>query len=127
MKAKYVVLSIIIFFNSCFLLAQQKINPDSIRQKMHWFEDAKLGIFIHWGIYAVNGVEESWSFYNKKISWTDYMKQLKDFTASKYDPKSLVSLIKKSGAGYAVITTKHHDGFALWNSKQFRPFGLHRE
>jgi len=118
MKAKYVVLSIIIFFNSCFLLAQQKINPDSIRQKMHWFEDAKLGIFIHWGIYAVNGVDESWSFYNKKISWTDYMKQLKDFTASKYDPKSLVSLIKKSGAGYAVITTKHHDGVALWNSKQ---------
>ena len=62
MKAKYVVLSIIIFFNSCFLLAQQKISPDSIRQKMQWYEDAKLGIFIHWGIYAVNGVDESWSF-----------------------------------------------------------------
>ena len=118
MKAKYIFLSLVIFLNTTFLLAQQKINPDSIRQKMKWYEDAKLGIFIHWGIYAVNGVDESWSFYNKKISWTDYMKQLSGFTASKYDPKSLVGLIKQSGAGYAVITTKHHDGVALWNSKQ---------
>jgi len=58
-------------------VAQHKINPDSIREKMQWFADAKLGIFIHWGIYAVNGIDESWSFYTKKISFEDYMKQLK--------------------------------------------------
>ena len=57
--------------------AQQKINADSIRNKMLWFADAKLGIFIHWGMYSVNGVDESWSFDNKKISYEDYNNQMK--------------------------------------------------
>lgn len=98
--------------------AQQKIPADSIRQKMQWFEDAKLGIFIHWGMYAVNGVTESWSFHNKEISHADYMKQMKGFTASEYNPEEWAALIKESGARYAVITTKHHDGLALWPTKQ---------
>jgi len=62
--------------------SQQKTNADSIRQKMQWFADAKLGIFIHWGIYAVADVSESWSFHNKQISWKDYMNQANKFTAS---------------------------------------------
>ncbi|MVN20489.1 alpha-L-fucosidase [Mucilaginibacter arboris] len=112
-------LSVIIAITvSASAFAQSKVNPDSIRKKMQWFADAKLGIFIHWGIYAVNGIDESWSFYNKKISYADYMKQLKGFTASKYDPEQWASLIKESGARYAVITTKHHDGVALWPTKE---------
>ncbi len=98
--------------------AQQKTDPNQIRTKMQWFEDAKLGIFIHWGIYAVNSTDESWAFYNKKLSWADYMSQMKGFTASAYDPEMWAELIKASGAGYAVITTKHHDGVALWNTKE---------
>jgi len=98
--------------------AQQKINPDSIRNKMQWFQDAKLGIFIHWGLYSVNGIGESWSFHNKEISYADYMKQTKGFTASRYNPEAWASLIKESGARYAVITTKHHDGMALWPTNQ---------
>lgn len=97
---------------------QQKINPDSIRNKMQWFADAKLGIFIHWGMYSVNGIGESWSFHNKEISHADYLKQMKGFTASKYDPGAWAALIKESGARYAVITAKHHDGMALWPTKQ---------
>ena len=100
------------------IYSQQKIQPDSIRKKMEWFEDAKLGIFIHWGIYAVNGVDESWAFYNKKMSWPDYMQQLKSFTAFRYNPALWADLIKASGARYTVITTKHHDGVALWNTKE---------
>lgn len=86
--------------------------------KMKWFRDGKLGIFIHWGIYAVDGIAESWSFYNGDISHDDYLKQLKGFTASKYDPQYWADLIKESGARYAVLTSKHHDGVALWNSRQ---------
>jgi alpha-L-fucosidase len=113
------ILLVLVFHLSCEQnFAQQKINPDSIREKMQWFADAKLGIFIHWGIYSVNGIDESWSFYNKKISYENYMKQLKGFTASKYDPQAWADLIKESGARYAVITTKHHDGVALWPTKQ---------
>lgn len=97
--------------------AQQKTSPQEIQSKMQWFADAKLGIFIHWGIYSVKGIDESWSFHNKKISHADYMAQLKGFTASKYDPQAWADLIKASGARYAVITTKHHDGVALWDTK----------
>lgn len=97
--------------------AQQKTNPSDIKEKMQWFADAKLGIFIHWGIYSVNGIDESWSFHNKKIAYPDYMQQLKGFTASNYNPQAWADLIKESGARYAVMTTKHHDGVALWDSK----------
>jgi len=101
-----------------YSIAQQKIAPADIAKKMQWFSDAKLGIFIHWGIYSVGGVDESWSFFNKKISWPDYMKQLNGFTAKNYDPRQWADLIKESGARYSVITTKHHDGVALWDTKQ---------
>jgi alpha-L-fucosidase len=111
------LLAILIVF-SFSSISQQKTDPSTIAKKMEWFEDAKLGIFIHWGIYAVNGIDESWSFYNKKVTWTDYMKQLSGFTASKYDPAAWADLVKLSGARYAVLTTKHHDGVALWNSAE---------
>lgn len=86
-------------------------------KRMEWFEEAKLGIFIHWGIYAVNGVSESWSFYNNYLPYEEYMNQTKGFTASKYNPKEWLDLIQESGARYTVLTTKHHDGVALWDTK----------
>jgi alpha-L-fucosidase len=98
------------------VLAQFEETKEEKAQRMEWFRNAKLGIFIHWGIYAVNGIDESWSFYNNYISYEDYMKQLEGFTASEYEPKEWVQLIKNSGARYAVITSKHHDGVALWDS-----------
>lgn len=97
--------------------AQSKTNPAEIAPKMQWFADAKLGIFIHAGIYAVDGIDESWSFHNKKISHPDYMKQLRGFTLSKYDPAFWADLIKESGARYSVITTKHHDGVAMYDTR----------
>ncbi|MDO3627047.1 alpha-L-fucosidase [Mucilaginibacter sp. BT774] len=97
--------------------SQSKIDPASIKEKMQWFADAKLGIFIHEGIYAVNGIDESWSFHNKKISYADYMKQLNGFTLKNYNPENWADLIKESGARYAVITTKHHDGVAMYDTK----------
>lgn len=81
-----------------------------------WFPQAKLGIFIHWGIYAVKGVAESWSFYNGQISYDDYMAQCDGFTADRYDPAAWADLFKRAGARYAVLTTKHHDGVALWDT-----------
>lgn len=96
------------------LNAQQATTPDS---RLDWFRDARLGIFVHWGIYAVNGIDESWSFHNGRISHEDYMKQIKGFTASKYDPQAWAALFNEAGARYAVLTSKHHDGVALWPSK----------
>ena len=90
---------------------------EEFSNKMEWFQQAKLGIFIHWGIYSVDGISESWSFFNEYISHEDYMKQLNGFNAKNYNPKDWVNLIEESGAKYTVITSKHHDGFALWKSK----------
>ncbi|WP_273326061.1 alpha-L-fucosidase [Vallitalea guaymasensis] len=82
-----------------------------------WFEEARLGIFIHYGIYAVDGVAESWSFYHNRVPYDKYMKQLDGFTASKFDADHWADIIAKSGAKYAVLTTKHHDGVALFDSQ----------
>ena len=118
LRLKFVSLFLVPVLLVSHSFSQQKTNADSIRQKMQWFADAKLGIFIHWGIYAVADVSESWSFHNKQISWKDYMNQVNSFTAAKYDPADWASLIAASGARYSVITTKHHDGVALWDTKE---------
>ncbi|GAB1451986.1 alpha-L-fucosidase [Draconibacterium sp.] len=112
MKKIFSVMFIVVLNLSLF--AQQFTEKE---KQMQWFEDAKLGIFIHWGIYAVNGIDESWSFYNGYISHDEYMDQLNGFTAKNYNPADWVKLFKASGAKYAVLTTKHHDGVALWDTK----------
>lgn len=65
-------------------------NPE----KMEWSEEAKLGIFIHWGIYAVDGTSESWAFFNRDVTYDEYMSQANGFTASKYDPYAWAKLFK---------------------------------
>lgn len=118
MRAFKILLSIsIILMLNNFGFAQTKINPSEIKEKMQWFADAKLGIFIHAGIYSVDGVGESWSFHNKRITHKEYMNQLKSFTLKNYKPEEWADLIAETGAGYAVITTKHHDGVALYDTK----------
>ena len=90
-----------------------------------WFRQARFGMFIHWGVYSVpagewlgqpvRGIGE-WIMMNGKIPIVDYKALAKEFTASKYDPKSWAALAKRAGMKYVVITSKHHDGFALYDS-----------
>lgn len=86
-------------------------------QQTEWFADAKLGIFIHWGMYAVDGTSESWAFHNRTVPYDKYMSQMNGFAAENYNPIAWAQLIKESGANYCVITTKHHDGLALYDTK----------
>ena len=121
MKSNRLIATLVILLSMSGRLSAQTENVQETEEqkakRMEWFAQAKLGIFIHWGIYAVNGVSESWSFYNNYLPYDEYMKQTKGFTASKYNPKEWVDLIKESGAQYTVLTTKHHDGVALWDTK----------
>ena len=118
MKPKILILIAAAFLLAGPLSAQTTSEtPEQRERRMEWFDHAKLGIFIHWGIYAVDGVSESWSFYNNYLPYEQYMAQRKGFTASKYDPAAWVKLIKESGARYTVLTSKHHDGVALWDTK----------
>lgn len=110
MKSLKIYIVIFSLIASCNIFGQDG-------NKMGWFKDAKFGIFIHWGIYSVDGIDESWSFFNEYLSHDKYMEQLDGFTAAKYDPDGWAEIIAQSGARYAVITTKHHDGVALWDTK----------
>ena len=87
-----------------------------------WFPDAKFGIFVHWGIYAVGRRGgESWPMARAACSWDEYMAQMDGFDASAYDPKGWAELFKRAGAQYAVLTTKHHDGVTLFETKSDSP------
>lgn len=114
---KVVSVHLLGFLTPVFLQAQDSIAASRIT----WFNDAKLGIFIHWGVYAVDGTSESWAFHNRKVPYLDYMAQRNGFTAANYDPEEWAKLIRESGAKYAVLTTKHHDGVALWDTQQLTP------
>jgi alpha-L-fucosidase len=105
--------------------AAAQARGDSVVQRLRWFQDAKLGIFIHWGIYSVNGTDESWAFYNRKVPYADYMKQLQGFTAKNYEPAAWADLIQRSGARYAVMTTKHHDGVAMYATRAYPNVGTY--
>ena len=112
----------IVFTCTCLLALScaqpaEKAPQEDNSARMAWFEDAKLGIFIHWGIYSRGEWSESWAFHNGTVSMEDYFAQEADFTASAYDPAEWVRLIRESGAKYTVITSKHHDGFALWDTE----------
>ncbi|AUC83819.1 alpha-L-fucosidase [Polaribacter sp. ALD11] len=112
---KYLKITIVLLFLfTNQISAQEKLTKE---ERLEWFKDAKLGVFIHWGYYGVKGIGESWSMYHKRISYDDYMAQGKEFTAKNYDPEAWAKLFKKIGARYAVLTTKHHDGVALWDTK----------
>lgn len=94
--------------------------------RMAWFRDAKFGMFIHWGVYAVpagtyNGNEIAgigeWIMNRGKIPMSEYQAFAKEFNPVKYDPDAWVKLAREAGMKYIVITSKHHDGFALFDSK----------
>ena len=101
-----------------------------------WFKDAKFGIFIHWGVYSVpgystvgnyaewyqNGLENGDSarikFHKEKFGNRTYYDLANDFKAELFNPDEWAKLFEASGAKYIVLTSKHHDGFCLWPSKE---------
>ena len=87
-----------------------------------WFSEAKLGIFVHWGSYAVGRRGgESWPLVRGAVSQQDYLNEMNGFTARDYDPSAWAELFQRAGARYAVLTTKHHDGVTLWPTEQNSP------
>jgi alpha-L-fucosidase len=83
-----------------------------------WFTSAKLGIFIHYGIYSVEGLNPSWSFFEGTVSYDHYMDQRERFTASRFNADAWASLARGAGAKYMVLTAKHHDGIAMFDTNQ---------
>ena len=81
------------------------------------FQDDKLGIFIHWGIYSMLGSGE-WVMNNRDINYREYTHLASAFYPSRFDADAWVRAIKASGAKYITFTSRHHDGFSMWGTKE---------
>jgi len=87
-----------------------------VRPDTRWFTDARFGLFVHWGLYSITGRGEWWKQINE-ISDEEYDRYPEHFRADLYDPAEWAVIARKAGMRYAVLTTKHHDGFCLWDSE----------
>lgn len=116
---------IVLVFLMAFCTPKDAKKPTG-DDRMQWWSDARFGMFIHWGVYSVpagiyDGKEISyvgeWIMNRAKIPVAEYRQYAAGFNPVKYDPEAWVQLAKKAGMKYIVITSKHHDGFALFDSR----------
>jgi alpha-L-fucosidase len=97
--------------------SQTKYIPTAENLKnRQWLQDAKFGLFVHWGVYSVLGDGE-WVMNNQRIDKKTYEKLPAFFNPVAYDPEEWVAIAKAAGMKYITITSKHHDGFAMFDSK----------
>ena len=85
------------------------------KQQLKWWQEARFGLFIHWGIYSIPGRGE-WVMYNERIPVREYEKLAPQFNPTKFDADEWVRLAKDAGMKYIVITAKHHDGFSMFDT-----------
>ena len=90
-------------------------SPENLKARQE-FQDMKFGMFIHWGVYSVLGDGE-WVFHDRKLKLNEYERLPKFFDPEKFDAKTWVALAKAAGMKYITITSRHHDGFAMFDSK----------
>ena len=107
----------------------RRLTPDSSPPDSQWYETAGLGMFIHWGISSVRAVGDlSWGMIrdtpfdkeltnSNKLTPEEYWRQADEFDPQNYDPNRWMKAAKEAGFRYAVLTVRHHDGYALWPSK----------
>jgi alpha-L-fucosidase len=118
-----------LFLGALVLLIQPAFSQETKQEKDHrmeWWRDATFGMFIHWGAYSVpagmykgkpvDGLGE-WIMQDAKIPIPEYEEFVKQFNPVKFDANEWVRIAKQAGIRYIVITSKHHDGFCLWDSK----------
>jgi len=91
-------------------------TPDQRTKRLTWWVDARFGMFIHWGIYALPARNE-WVKNEERLTDKEYQKYFDRFNPDMYNPRDWAKMAKNAGMKYAVITTKHHDGFCLFNSE----------
>ncbi|HEX8520794.1 MAG TPA: alpha-L-fucosidase [Tepidisphaeraceae bacterium] len=125
MKNPWLLLALVAFFISPLLAADPLTTAhetdEQFMQRTAWWRQAKFGMFIHWGIYAVpadssKGVAE-WYMHDHQVQVKDYEPFAKQFNPAEFDARKWVKIAKAAGMKYIVITSKHHDGFAMFDTK----------
>jgi len=115
MRRFLLLLSLITITHSSF---EQVVVDSSLllsQKDMQWWKDAKFGLFIHFGLYSVLGQGE-WAMFSNRIDTSEYGRLRDSFTLSKFSGKDWVDAAKQAGCRYMVVTSRHHDGFSLFNT-----------
>ncbi|GHT37013.1 alpha-L-fucosidase [Bacteroidia bacterium] len=121
MKMKLCITALLLLGATTFVSAQEtpawaKETKAQKEERMAWWTHDRFGMFIHWGIYALPARHE-WVKRNEHITDEDYAKYFEHFDPDLYNPKEWAVKARAAGMKYVVVTTKHHDGFCLWDSK----------
>ena len=82
-----------------------------------WFSKRRLGLFLHFGLYAIEGWHEQDQM-RRRIPRAEYSKLASRFNPSEFNPDAILDLAQSAGMEYVCLTTKHHDGVALWDTKE---------
>lgn len=114
---KFILAAAMLVAASYGVHAQEYVPSEANLKAREEFRDNSFGIFIHWGIYSMTAQGE-WYMQNKNIHYKEYEKLASGFYPSKFDAKQWVSSIKAAGAKYICITSRHHDGFSMFHTKQ---------
>lgn len=118
MKTKLLLISLLIFGVVSLSDAQTDLKkPIGNERKVEEWKDARFGMFIHWGPVSLKGTEIGWSR-GREIPVEEYDNLYKQFDAKNFNADDWVSVAKAAGMKYIILTTKHHDGFCLWNTRQ---------
>ena len=109
--------SLLTLTSSTALQAQQgyQPSPENLEARA-WFQEARFGLFVHWGVYSILGDGE-WVMNNQNISKSEYEKLPQFFNPIAFDPNEWVAMVKRAGMKYITITSRHHDGFSMFDSK----------
>lgn len=86
-----------------------------IHDRIKSFEQMGLGMFVHWGLYSQLGQGE-WAYWIRKRDWNEYKQLANTFTAEDFDARELVLMAKNAGCKYITLTTRHHEGFSLYDT-----------
>ena len=115
---KNIFITTLLFLTVVFCSAQEKYVPSQENlTNREWFRDAKFGMFIHWGIYSMLADGE-WVLTNKSLNEAEYQKLADGFYPSKFNADEWVRIAKDAGMKYICFTSRHHDGFSMFDTKQ---------
>ena len=95
---------------------ESQYNQSPKEAALSWFKDARFGLFIHWGPATLYGKGE-WVMFNDKIPYYEYEENTKKFKGEKFNAQDYVDLAISAKMKYITFVAKHHDGFALWDTK----------
>ena len=115
MRKTTFLLMLLLTLNSAFTQDKYLPTKENIAQR-EWFQNAKFGMFIHWGIYSLLGDGE-WVLEKEKLKDSEYQHLAQAFYPHNYSPEKWVTMAKNAGCKYICITTRHHDGFSMFDSK----------